>query len=209
MSKKRIATLITILVLSVAVAVPSIVSAAESTASTRPGSITSYFKELLQGLVDSGKLSQTDADATLNSLDEKIAEMKENRPEKSDGRFGVGRVGNLDLTEVASVIGLTEDQLKEQLAAGATLWKIAGNAGKLDALKTAIIEKAQARLGEWVTDGRMTQQEADESLSALKEKVAAITADTTETDSGDLVGHDRRAGRDGNNIRGGNFSPMN
>jgi len=208
MSKKRIATLITILILSVAVAVPSIVSAAESTASTRPGSITAYFKELLQGLVDSGKLSQTDADATLSSLDERIAEMKENRPEKSDVRMGVGRLGNLDTTEVATVLGLTEDQLKEQLAAGTTLWKIAGDAGKLDALKTAIIEKAQTRLAEWVTDGRMTQQEADESLSALKEKVAAITADTTETEPGDLVGHDRRGGRDGDNSRGGKFGPM-
>lgn len=189
MSKKKIATLVTILVLSIAVAVPSIVSAAETDTSTRPGSITTYFKELIQGLVDNGKLSQSDADATLSSLDAKVAQFKANRPDKANGRIGIGPAGNLNRAEVATILGLTEDQLKEQLSTDTTLWKIAADAGKLDALKTAIIEKAQTGLAERVTEGRMTQEDADAALAELKEKVAAITADSEDQALGFLGGH--------------------
>ncbi len=193
MSKKKIVTLITILVLSIAVAVPSIVSAAETTSSARPGSITAYFQELIQGLVDSGKLSQTDADATLASLDMKIAELKANRPERSDQvRF---YAGGLDLAEVASILGITEDQLKEQLSVDTTLWKIASQNGKLDALKEAIVEKAQSTLAKQVAYGKMTSEEADAALAELKGKVAAITADSEDAAIGFFGGHSGKGGR--------------
>lgn len=192
MKKKHIATVVTLLILSIAVAVPTIVSAAGSTATSRPGSLTATFKELIQGLVDTGKLAQADADATLTALDAKVAELKANRPDKA----GIGRLGGLDLSEVATILGITEDQLKEKLTADTTLWKIASEAGKLDALKSAIVTQAEARLKEQVTAGRLTQAEADSQLAALKEKVAAITADTTDANLG--VGFaDGRKGRGG------------
>jgi len=192
MKKKHIAIVVTLLILSVAVAVPTIVSAAGSTATSRPGSLTATFKELIQGLVDTGKLAQADADATLTALDAKAAELKANRPDKA----GFGRLGGLDLSEVATILGLTEDQLKEKLTTDTTLWKIASEAGKLDALKSAIVTQAEARLKEQVTAGRLTQTEADTQLTTLKEKVAAITADTTYADLG-LAFADGRKGRGG------------
>lgn len=192
MKKKHIATVVTLLILSVAVAVPTIVSAAGSTATSRPGSLTATFKELIQGLVDTGKLAQADADATLTALDAKAAELKANRPDKA----GIGRLGGLDLSEVATLLGLTEDQLKEKLTADTTLWKIASEAGKLDALKSAIVARAETRLKEQVTAGRLTQAEADTQLASLKDKVAAITADTTDADLGPGFA-DGRKGRGG------------
>lgn len=197
--KKKIAIVLTLLVLSVAIAVPSIVSAAESAGTTRSGSMVTYFKSLIQGLVDDKKLAQADAAAVISELDAKAAELEANRPEKGS-RLSDGRMSGLDMAEVASVIGVTEDQLKEKMTAGSTLWKIAADAGKLDALKAAIIAKTREKLAAQVTDGKLTQAQADERLAALKTKVEAITADSTQNDLGAFGGG--RGGRGGHGQRG-------
>lgn len=179
--KKKVVIVSTILVLVIALAVPMLVSAAASTTDTArgPAALLDYCKGLIQQLVTDKKLSQSDADSVMASLESKQAELQANHR----GAMGhIGRLGGLSLSELATTLGLSETDLQAKLQAGTTLWKVAADAGKLDALKTALIKQVTLQLDAMVQAGRLTADESKTRLADWTARINAITADSTGRD---------------------------
>lgn len=62
-----------------------------------------------------------------------------------------------------------EDVKKACDASKLTIWQLAKREGKLDELKTTIIEKKTARLDMLVKEGKISQQKRDEKLKRLQD----------------------------------------
>lgn len=170
--KKKIVIGIVVAVLTLAIAVPA--AAAAGTTAKGTGSLLDYCKSLVQQLVTDKKLAQSDADAVLAALDSKEQALQADR-QAMGGRGGAG-IG-LGLDETATVLGMSATDLQAKLTAGSTVWKIASDAGKLDALKDAMIKAYSTRLDEMVTAGRLTKDEASQKLADVTAAIKAITAD--------------------------------
>ncbi|MBA3402917.1 MAG: hypothetical protein H0U05_13140 [Actinobacteria bacterium] len=114
------------------------------------------------------------------------------------GRFdghgrGHGHLGHLaGLDAAASYLGLTRDELREQLRDGETLAAIAKEAGKsVDGLVQAMVDAAKKELDAAVAADRLTRDRADMIEQNLEER-------TTYLVNGELrlgpFGRDRRSG---------------
>lgn len=140
-----------------AVAVPAL---ADSDGATR--SPVERITEALSGLVEDGSLTQEQADEVASTLDE-----------AGIGHGGGHRGGGFDLSAAATALGMTEDELRTALETdGATLADVAGEQGvEVDALVDALVTAQQERIAAAVEDGRLTQEQADERLADLEERV--------------------------------------
>lgn len=192
--KKKIAIIMTLLILSIAIAVPAIVSADTTAISDRSGGLLAYCQQLIEQLVADKKLDRADADAVIADLTAKEAEWQAGRPARG---MNPKVLGGVSASELATLLGITEEDLTAQLTDGKTLWQIADNAGKLDELKAAIIKKADDRLAEQVTAGDLTADEAKTRLDEFTAKVEAITADSDDHVLG-FIGRDGGRGERAN-----------
>lgn len=91
------------------------------------------------------------------------------------GRHGGALGKGLDLTAAGTVLGLTADEVKEQLTAGKSLADLAKDKG-IDAQKLIDAQAAAitSEVNQQVKDGKLTQAQADERLkdvAAIAEKV--------------------------------------
>ena len=78
----------------------------------------------------------------------------------------------LQLDAAASYLGLTEAQLRHQLANGTTLAQIAKDRGKsVDGLIDAMAAEVKGRLDAAVAAGRLTQAQADQVLKDVRERI--------------------------------------
>src|SRR3954452_23110431 len=96
---------------------------AASAATTTTQAVTdraTAIKDALKGLVTDGTITQQQADKVATTLAETL-------PKGRTGRAGLGR--GAALPSAASVIGITEDELRTQLEAGKTLATIADAEG--------------------------------------------------------------------------------
>jgi hypothetical protein len=94
---------------------------------------------------------------------------------------GPGRGGKAALIRAtASVAGLTADQVATELRAGKSLAQIAQAAGKTadDVIKAARADY-QTALNQSVTNGRITQAQADAALAQFDQNAPQIANDTT------------------------------
>ena len=80
-----------------------------------------------------------------------------------------GHRGGKSLDTVAEVLGIDEDDLRTQLADGATIADIAGD--DIDAVIDALVADKTERIEAAVEDGRLTQEEADEKLAEIEDRV--------------------------------------
>ncbi|MGI9606906.1 MAG: hypothetical protein ACR2P0_12275 [Acidimicrobiales bacterium] len=71
--------------------------------------------------------------------------------------------------EIAQVLGMSVEDLEAAHADGQTLAEIAGD--QLPALVDLFTDNATERINEAVTDGRITQEQADERLDGLSERI--------------------------------------
>ena len=165
-----------------AVAVPALADPS-STASVAGTSAVERIKNALSGLVGDGSLTQEQADEVATTLE---------AAGLGDGRGGHGGGGRLDLAAAATALGMTQDELTTALQAdGASLATVAGQQGvAVDTLVTALTDAAETRITQAVTDGRITQEQADQRLADL---AARITERVNATD----LGRHGRGGRDG------------
>ena len=126
------------------------------------GSAVDRITEALSGLVDDGSITQEQADEVASTLDE-----------AGIGHGGGHRGGGFDLSAAATALGMTEDELRTALETdGTTLADVAGDQGvDVDALVDALVAAQQERLAAAVEDGRITQEQADERLADLEERV--------------------------------------
>ena len=119
--------------------------------------------EALSGLVSDGSITQEQADEVAGTLSEAgIGE-----------RGGPGGGGRFDLAAAATALGLTEAELRTALEAeGTSLADVAEDQGvEVDTLVDALVAAAEERIAQAVEDGEMTQEQADEGLADLEQRV--------------------------------------
>jgi hypothetical protein len=122
-----------------------------------------WVDEALSGLVEDGTLTQEQADAVEEALEDA-------RPA---GGFGHGL--HADLSTVAEVLGLSEDDLRTALEDGATLAEVAEEQGvDTQEVVDAVVAAQQERLDEAVAGGDLTQERADEIAEQAEERATAL-----------------------------------
>jgi hypothetical protein len=102
--------------------------------------------------------------------------------------FGAGHlhVEFRGLDAAAEYLGLSEEELREELADGKTLAEVAKAHDKsVDGLVDALVKATDARLDEAVQDGHLSQEQADALKRGTKERVEAFV-------NGDMLHFDHR-----------------
>jgi polyhydroxyalkanoate synthesis regulator phasin len=90
-----------------------------------------------------------------------------------DGPMGMHVRHGLDAA--ATYLGLSEEELRESLRSGETLAEIATELDKtVEGLTQAMVDAATADLEQAVADGRLTEEQKQEILEDLPERIAAI-----------------------------------
>ena len=142
-----------------AVAAPAL-AGSDETGSTTSSSVD-RIKDALSGLVDDGSITQEQADEVATTLSEADV--------WRGGHHGWG--GNLDAA--AEALGMTEDELRSALDAdGATLATVAQEKGvAVETLVDALVTATREQAAKAVTDGEITQEQADEWLADLEQRV--------------------------------------
>ncbi|MGY1802419.1 hypothetical protein ACI78T_03960 [Blastococcus sp. SYSU D00922] len=138
-------------------AVPAL--ADDETATTREDRI----RDALSDLVEDGSITAAQADEVAATL----ADVALGGPGGHGGGFRFG------LSAAAEALGMTEDELREALRADDTsLADVAEAQGvEVDVLVDALVAEAQQRIAQAVEDGHLTQEEADERLADLEERI--------------------------------------
>ncbi|GAB7192053.1 hypothetical protein NUM3379_27620 [Kineococcus sp. NUM-3379] len=143
-------------------------TAATATAESGVGTRLQALKDALAGLVTDGTITQAQADRVATTLESSDA------LRGHGGRGGPGRVLGFDAA--AEVLGMTTEELRTALAAdGATLAGIAESRDvERQELVDALVAAGKERLAQAVTDGKLTQAEADERAAGLTERITAM-----------------------------------
>jgi ribosomal protein S20 len=142
--------------------------------------------------VSDGKLTQAQADERKANLTERITALVNRTPPADGDRPGPGPGRDGDhprLATVAGVLGISESDLRTQLESGKTLAAIAGD--KTGAVVDALVKEAQAHLDQAVTDGKITQAQADERKANLQARITEMA-----NHAGPPAGGPHRGGHD-------------
>lgn len=146
----------------VAVAGPALAAAGATSAAASVTSRVDTIKKALAGLVSDGTLTQAQADKVATTLDSSNA--------LRGGRGGHG--GGHDLTTAATTLGMTETDLRTALQSGKSLAQVAQDKGvAVDKLIAALVAAEKTHIAQDVTDGKLTQAQADERLADLTTRV--------------------------------------
>ncbi|SNT01614.1 hypothetical protein SAMN04488107_4655 [Geodermatophilus saharensis] len=143
-----------------AVAVPAVADT-DDTGDARSSRVE-RIRDAPADLVDDGSLTQEQADEVATTLGE------------ADLGPGGGHGGRgPDPATAAEALGTGEDDLRTALEAdGATLAQVAEDQDvAVDTLVQALVAAEQERIAQAVTDGRLPQEEADERLADLEQRV--------------------------------------
>lgn len=139
-----------------------------------PQQLTSAFKQAaidqIDDAVKAGKLTQAQA----NRLKQRI-EQAPGVPfaGRGFGHFGMHR--HFLLGGAAAYLGLTQDQLRQQLASGKSLAQVAQARGKsVTGLEQAITADVKSRLDQAVSAGRITKAEEQQRLSQLSQALPQL-----------------------------------
>jgi hypothetical protein len=123
------------------------------------------------------KLTQSQADDILANLKSHIdnianGSLRFRGPGGPDGPGHVGRSFGADLSVAAKYLGLSESALRTKLRDGDSLAEVAKAQNKdVSGLQDAIVAAAKADLDKAVADKKLTQSQADDILSGLKDHV--------------------------------------
>lgn len=177
--------------------------------------IVANLSERLSGAVGDEKIDQDKADEILAEATDKIttmvnstqAEIQAAREERSAERQAEREARRAERQETLSdVIGIPFEDIQAALQDGeTTLAAIAGEQGvDLDTLVDGLVAPAAADLADKVADGTLTQEEADERLAQMTEKVTE-KVQTVRGDRSDFRGQRGRRGPGGG--FGGGFTP--
>jgi hypothetical protein len=131
------------------------------------------FADRLDAAVKAGRLTQQQADAIKRRLDQKGGLPFFGGPHRFGGPHGGPFFGGLDAA--ANYLGLTDQQLGDQLRSGKSLAQVAKDKGKsVDGLKGAIRDSVKSRLDQAVNDKRITKDEEDRILGKLDSRLDDI-----------------------------------
>ncbi|MCO5177325.1 MAG: YckD family protein [Thermomicrobiales bacterium] len=134
--------------------------------------ITTAGNETVDEAVTNGDLTESQGDALKNRI--------ENGHFFSFGRPGA-RIGmavfghGVTLDTVSDTLGMSVDDLTAELQSGSTLEEIiTAHGSSVDAIVNALVEQAKSSLDTAVANGRLTQAQADNMLSALPERLTQM-----------------------------------
>ncbi|MGY1746436.1 hypothetical protein [Blastococcus sp. SYSU D00695] len=145
------------------------------------------IRDALAGLVDDGSITQEQADEVAATLsDAGIGD---------HGGHGSGFVRE-GLSTAAETLGMTEEELRTALQAdGASLASVAQEEGvDVQTLVDALVRAATDRIDQAVSDGRLTQADADQVLADLEQRITDRVHRTDLLDGPHGDGHGRHRG---------------
>lgn len=122
-----------------------------------PGGYRARVKSALDKLVTDGTINQSQEDAVINAL-------------KGVARNGHRRLKALQQVAKVSAdtIGISVGDLRTELRSGKSIAQVATEHGvSVDTVKQALITKATERINLAVSNGRLTQSQADKILAKL------------------------------------------
>ena len=171
---------------------PGLASAADSTTGTSTGvsGRLTAIKDALKSLVTDKTITQAQADKVATTLDQNLPQRGEGMGGGRQG--GPGGPGRMGQGEAAKVIGITPAELRAQLEAGKTLAQIATANGVSKAdLIAGLVKAEEAQLAQAVTDGKITQAQADKVKATLKDRVTTRVDQVGKAERGGHRGGDR------------------
>ena len=126
-------------------------------------------KANLDTALKNGTITQTQYDNMVANLEARVKERVERtQPMKGEKGFRFG----ITNSDIATFLGITEDELRTELQSGKTLAAIATNHGKTeDALIQFIVEKEKANLDTALKNGTITQTQYDNMVANLEARV--------------------------------------
>ncbi len=130
--------------------------------------------EVLKPLVDDGTLTQAQADKVVETLAANMPQGggREGRGGGHGGGQGRQERRAMALDAAATALGTTADDLRTQLESGSTLAQIATAKGvDVQTVVDALVAEANAKLAQAVTDGKITQAQADTRSEKLTERI--------------------------------------
>jgi hypothetical protein len=186
-------------------------------------SLVADLTEKLDGAVADERIDQDRADEILDDATEKITTMVNSTQEEIQATREAERAEKMAEREarqierqenLAGVVGVPFEDIQAALEEGeTTLAEYAaanGNQLSLDELVDGLVAPAEADLAEKVADGTLTQEEADERLAEITERITervqSVPGDGSHGERGDRGGR-RGPGRGGPGVGGGDFAP--
>ena len=139
---------------------------AQETTEEAPGAdVPGRIQDVLDGLVADGTLTEAQADAVAEAL-------AEIRPERGM-RHGLHR-GHV-FGEIAGILGMEREAVRDALAEGATIADLAADAGMTtDDVVAALLVEASDRIADAVEAGRIDAAEAETKLAEVEERLTAL-----------------------------------
>jgi hypothetical protein len=136
--------------------------------------MTSTQKDIVSEQLAQGKITQSQAD----EMNQQINNNNGLMPFMGMfGGHGPGHMGGLgeDLSSLSTFFGITTNELQTALESGKTLAQIATDHGKTAAdLKTYITDQTKTKLDQAVKDGKITQQQENDELTQLSQRIDAM-----------------------------------
>ncbi|MEI2616703.1 MAG: hypothetical protein V9F06_03545 [Thermomicrobiales bacterium] len=122
--------------------------------------------------VTSGKLTQQQGDA----MKKRIANGDFFSFGRHHGRFGRGMFGHGDgMATIASTLGISTDDLKAELKSGSTLEQvITAHGSTVQTVVDALVAQTKTNLTQAVTNGKLTQEQADKILNELPSRLTEM-----------------------------------
>jgi transposase len=141
--------------------------------STVVDAVVAAETERLKQAVTDGRLTQAQADTMLANLKLTLPSHLQTKPvtglpNGGKGGRGFGR-GGANSAAIAKALGITEAELRTEIQAGKTIAQIAQAKGvSISTVVDAVVAAETERLKQAVTDGKLTQAEADAKIANLK-----------------------------------------
>ncbi len=149
-----------------ALAGPALAVVGADSAASTVTSRTDKIKDALSGLVTDKTLTQAQADKVADALGS--ADLGHGFGPGQGGRSGHG----LDLEAAATALGVSQDDLRTAVQGGQSLADVAKDKNvSVDTLVSALVAAEKTRIAKEVTDGKLTQAQADERLSDLTTRI--------------------------------------
>ena len=144
--------------------------------------------------VKSGEITQAQADTKLADVTAKATERVNNvRPARGEGMHGGPKGPGRNVAAIASVLKLTEAELKTQVESGKTLAQIATAQGvDVKLVVDAIVTDIKSHIAEEVASGELTQAQADTKLADVTTKVTEMVNTVQPARGEGMQGHGRR-----------------
>jgi polyhydroxyalkanoate synthesis regulator phasin len=165
------------------------------------------LKNRIDDAVEAGRLTEAQGNALKERLDSADLPLIFGGRGFGPHGFDHGDFGHFaSLEAAASYLGLTEAELRSELADGKSLAEIAKSEGKsVDGLVQALVKSASARLDQAVKDGKLTKAQADEITESLEERITDLVNREPGSGHGFMrrpgFGHDFGHGFDGSHRR--------